>query len=83
MTYVSKTQESLKGQTASRQDMTLESQTCKQTEAVLLKQSTCHMNYNRIDKFTDVAKTLCARDYKGPGTGFDTVNGVVKCEKIT
>lgn len=41
------------------------------------------MNYNRIDKFTDVAKTLCARDYKGPGTGFDTVNGVVECEKIT
>lgn len=83
LTYVSKTQESLKGQTASKQDTTMESQTCKQTEVVLLKQSTCHMNYNKIDKFSDVAKTLCARDYKGPGTGFDTVNGVVECEKIT
>lgn len=41
------------------------------------------MNYNRIDKFTDVAKTLCARDYKGPGTGFNTVNGVIECRKIT
>ena len=25
-----------------------------------------------------VAKTLCARDYKGFGTGFDTMNGVIE-----
>lgn len=37
------------------------------------------MNYKIIDKQNvDVAKTLCARDYKGYGTGFDTMNGVVE-----
>ena len=51
--------------------MTQESVICGQMETVLL-------NYNRIDKKTDVAKTLCARDYKGFGTGFDTMNGVIK-----
>ena len=40
----------------------------------------CHMNYKRIDKTTDLAKTLCARDYKGFGTGFDTMNGVIECK---
>ena len=40
--------------------------------------SCCHMNYKRIDKTVDVAKTLCARDYKGFGTGFDTMNGVIE-----
>lgn len=40
------------------------------------------MNYNRIEKVdNDVAKTLCARDYKGFGTGFDVQNGVIECQK--
>lgn len=40
------------------------------------------MNYNFVDKVdTDCAKTLCARDYKGFGTGFDTMNGVIECQK--
>ena len=54
--------------------MTQESVIFGQTETVLL-------NYNRIDKKTNVAKTLCARDYKGFGTGFDTMNGVIECQK--
>lgn len=37
------------------------------------------LNYNRIEKVNnDIAKTLCARDYKGFGTGFDTQNGVIE-----
>ena len=36
----------------------------------------------RIDKVDCLeAKTLCARDYKGFGTGFDTMNGVIECQK--
>ena len=54
--------------------MTQELVTCGQTETVLL-------NYNRIDKKTNVAKTLCERDYKGFGTGFDTMKGVIECQK--
>lgn len=41
-----------------------------------------YMNYRRIDKVNvPVAKTLCARDFKGFGSGFDTSNGLI--EKIT
>lgn len=41
--------------------------------------TTVYANYKRIDKVdTEVAKTLCARDYKGFGTGFDTMNAVVE-----
>ena len=41
--------------------------------------TTVYANYKRIDKVdTKVAKTLCARDYKGFGTGFDTMNAVVE-----
>ena len=47
----------------------------------VLQGGTCYMNYNRIDKVSDIAKTLCARDYKGFGTGFDTMNGVIECQK--
>lgn len=37
------------------------------------------LNYNHVNKIgNDVAKTLCARDYKGFGTGFDTMNGVIE-----
>ena len=39
------------------------------------------MNYKRIDKQSNVAKTLCVRDYKGFGTGFDTMNGVIETER--
>lgn len=37
------------------------------------------LNYNHVNKIgNDVAKTLCARDYKGFGTGFTTMNGVIE-----
>ena len=40
---------------------------------------TAALNYRRIDKVgLPVAKTVCARDYKGFGTGFDTMNGVIE-----
>lgn len=46
------------------------------------KKTTAYMNYNFVDKVdTECAKTLCARDYKGFGTGFDTMNGVIECQK--
>ena len=38
-----------------------------------------YLNYKRIeDVDKDIAKTLCARDYKGFGSGFDTMNGVIE-----
>lgn len=65
-------QKELTLQTVSVQGLTEESATCQKKEAV-------YLNYNRIDKRNcEVAKTLCARDYKGLGTGFDTINGVVE-----
>lgn len=37
------------------------------------------LNYNHVNKIDNgVAKTLCTRDYKGFGTGFDTMNGVIE-----
>jgi hypothetical protein len=39
---------------------------------------TAHLNYKRVDKITDMAKTLCARDYKGFGTSVETQNGVIE-----
>ena len=53
--------------------MTQESVICGQTETVLLKNQ-C----NDFERHTDIATTLMARDYKGFGTGFDTMNGVIK-----
>lgn len=42
------------------------------------------MNYKRVDKMNvEIAETLCARDYKGFGTGFNTMNGVVEGGKNT
>jgi hypothetical protein len=77
----SKTQNREKLQTVSRQDTTAEFQTCKQTEQELSNIETAHLNLKRIDKIgVENAKTLCARDYKGFGTGFDTMNGVTECE---
>ena len=65
-------------QTVSRQDMTAEYQTCGQMETSLPRINAM-LNYNHVDKIgNDVAKTLCARDYKGFGTGFDTMNGVIE-----
>ena len=62
----------------SRQDMTAEYQTCGQMETSLPRINAM-LNYNHVDKIgNDVAKTLCARDYKGFGTGFDTMNGVIE-----
>lgn len=41
-----------------------------------------YLNYKKVAKTSvEIAKTLCARDYKGFGTGFDTMNGVVECRK--
>lgn len=72
LTGVSTIQKSRRSQTVSRQGMTRESATCNQRE-------TAYLNYRRIDQMnTNVAKTLCARDYKGFGTGFDTMNGVIE-----
>ena len=45
--------------------MTAENQACGQTET-LLPRINAMLNYNHVDKIgNDVAKTLCARDYKG------------------
>lgn len=69
---MSRTQEKLQSQTASPHERTEESQTYQQKEVA-------YLNYRRIDKIDcKVAKTLCARDYKGFGTGFDTMNGVIE-----
>lgn len=58
-------------QTVSRQDMTQESQTCRQTEAVLLSEQG-----RRFEKKTDIATCLMARDYKGFGN--QAANGVIE-----
>lgn len=43
----------------------------------------CLMNLNKVEKVdNDVAKTLCARDYKGFGTGFDVQNGIIVIGKM-
>ena len=45
------------------------------------KKELVYLNANRIEKINcEVAKTLCARDYKGYGTGWDTMNGVIEKE---
>ena len=54
-------------------------------QITITESTTVYATRNRIDKIdTEVAKTLCARDYKGFGTGFDTMNAVVeaKCEQV-
>ncbi|MCQ2611854.1 MAG: DNA (cytosine-5-)-methyltransferase [Treponema sp.] len=54
--------------------------TTQESASTSAKELECvNMNYRRIDKRNcEVAKTLCARDYKGFGTGFDTMNGVIE-----
>ena len=71
MTCVSSPLERLKLQTVSKQDMTQELATCKQTEAVLLSEQG-----RRFDKKTDIATCLMARDYKGFGN--QEMNGVIE-----
>lgn len=58
-------------QTASRQDTTAEYQTCGQTETLLLSNQA-----TQIERQTDVATTLMARDYKGFGN--QPMNGVIE-----
>lgn len=59
-----------------------EYQACGQSEASLPRMNAT-LNYNHVDKIgNDVAKTLCARDYKGFGTGFDTINGLIELKKV-
>ena len=58
-------------QTASKQDTTAEYQTCGQTETLLLSNQA-----TQIEKQTDIATTLMARDYKGFGN--QPMNGVIE-----
>ena len=64
MTEQSTTQSQEKSQTVLRQDTIVESQTCKQTETVLLS-GMSSSDWQPDAKQIDVAVTLCARDYKG------------------
>ena len=65
-------------QTVSRQGTITEFQNAEKKET-LLSRMNAMLNYNHVNKIgNDVAKTLCARDYKGFGTGFDTMNGVIE-----
>ena len=68
---VSSPQEKLKSQTVSKQGMTQESATYRQTEAVLLTDQG-----RRFEKKTDIATCLMARDYKGFGN--QEANGVIE-----
>lgn len=63
--------EKSRSQTALRQGMTQESQTYRQTEAVLLSKQG-----RRFEKKTDIATCLMARDYKGFGN--QEANGVIE-----
>ena len=63
--------EKLRLQTVSRQGMTQESVTYRQTEAVLLKKAG-----TEFERVTDVASCLMARDYKGLGNYIG--NGVIE-----
>ena len=63
------------------QEQTEESVTEKRKGQVL-SNIPATLNYKRIDKVnTPVAKTITARDCKGFGTGFDTMNGVIKWKR--
>lgn len=78
MTSLSTNHKENKLLTVFRQEQTEESVTENPKEPGL-SSITAALNYKRIDKVNlPVAKTLCARDYKGFGTGFDTMNGVIE-----
>lgn len=72
-------QEKSKSETALRQDMTQESQTCGQTETVLLKGMVDKQLEPQAQKI-DVSSTLMSRDYKGLNN-YGT-NGVIECQKL-
>lgn len=38
----------------------------------------CWMNLNFIDKTSDYANTICARDWRGFGRGFGVMTGVIE-----
>ena len=38
----------------------------------------CWMNLNYIEKISDYANTLCARDWRGFGRGFGVMTGVIE-----
>ena len=60
----------------------LESASTNTKEAECVRYN-AYLNYNRVDKIDpDIATTLCARDYKGFGTGFNTMNGVIEVKKM-
>lgn len=71
VTYRQIIRESSSEQIVSKHDMTQESQTCKQTEPVLLKSQG-----SEFEKFTNTATTLMARDYKGFGN--QSMTGVIE-----
>ena len=66
--------EKSRSQTVSRQGMTQESATYRQTETVLLKKVG-----TEFERVTDVASCLMARDYKGLGNYIG--NGVIEWRK--
>ena len=77
MTFVSTGQESSKSRLVLLQGMTQEFAHIKQKEGV-------YLNYRKIETVNpETAKTLCARDFKGFGTGWDTMNGVIEIENRT
>ena len=61
-------------QTVSKQYMTQEYQTCRQTEAVLLSNQG-----TKFERKTDIANCLMARDYKGLGNQIG--NGIIEWRK--
>lgn len=42
------------------------------------RESGCWMNLNYIEKISDYANTLCARDWRGFGRGFGVMTGVIE-----
>jgi site-specific DNA-cytosine methylase len=55
--------------------------TTQELKSTISRQA-AYLNYKRIEATNcSIAKTLCARDYKGFGTGFDTMNGVIEWQK--
>ena len=63
----------MKSQTVSKQDTMQEFQTSKQMAAVLLKNQG-----GELEKQTNIATALLARDYKGFGNY--SSNGVIECK---
>ena len=71
LTSLLKNREQTKSQTVSQQEMTEAFQTEKQRVPVLLKNQG-----SELEKVTDIANTLMARDYKGFGN--QSMNGVIE-----